>query len=303
LPPAKIRAMLKKANVKGNIEPIIELFSWRNGTFPMQDFTGEKTRIIPHSRISLMRLENMIDHYLCFKEMEEYNPRYKTLGGRFFPLFWDGSSTYILVDLESPDGEILLLETQSDHFLREGYCTFADFIRDAIRANQMGEPLHLSKAPTNAEQLPFVGIRSGDILIQKVEPSSESTLVLRTDFSDDASWQSLCEVLKEGGDDVPVALDFVSDQKFDGLVPTKLGNLLKAQSKKNFAFVIDIITLEKNDHPILVVWLGAKRVQTFRVIPSELGNVDNNLSIANMGFEEFANAVDQDGVFRGFSGS
>jgi hypothetical protein len=28
--------------------------------------------------------------------------------------------------------------------------------------------------------------------------------------------------------------------------------------------------------------------------------VENNLSIANMGFEEFANAVDKDGIFRGF---
>ena len=40
--------------------------------------------------------------------------------------------------------------------------------------------------------------------------------------------------------------------------------------------------------------------RTFRVIPSEIWGVENNLSIANMGFEEFADAVDSDGVFRGF---
>jgi hypothetical protein len=28
--------------------------------------------------------------------------------------------------------------------------------------------------------------------------------------------------------------------------------------------------------------------------------VENNLSVSNMGFEEFADKVDQDGVFRGF---
>jgi hypothetical protein len=29
-------------------------------------------------------------------------------------------------------------------------------------------------------------------------------------------------------------------------------------------------------------------------------SVENNLSLANMDFEEFANAVDVDGLFRGF---
>ena len=40
--------------------------------------------------------------------------------------------------------------------------------------------------------------------------------------------------------------------------------------------------------------------RTFRVIPSEMWSVENNLSIANMDFAEFADAVDEDGVFRGF---
>jgi hypothetical protein len=29
-------------------------------------------------------------------------------------------------------------------------------------------------------------------------------------------------------------------------------------------------------------------------------SVENNLSIGNMDFDEFANAVDKDGIFRGF---
>jgi hypothetical protein len=40
--------------------------------------------------------------------------------------------------------------------------------------------------------------------------------------------------------------------------------------------------------------------RTFRVIPSEAWGVENNLSISNMGFAEFADAVDDRGVFRGF---
>jgi hypothetical protein len=38
----------------------------------------------------------------------------------------------------------------------------------------------------------------------------------------------------------------------------------------------------------------------FRVIPSQMWSVENNLSIANMDFFEFADAVGDDGIFRGF---
>jgi hypothetical protein len=54
------------------------------------------------------------------------------------------------------------------------------------------------------------------------------------------------------------------------------------------------------DLPILVVDLYDDPGRTFRVIPSEMWGVENKLSIANMGFEEFADAVDGDGIFRGF---
>jgi hypothetical protein len=40
--------------------------------------------------------------------------------------------------------------------------------------------------------------------------------------------------------------------------------------------------------------------QEFRAVPSRVQSIENNLSIANMDFEEFAEAVDRDGVFRGF---
>lgn len=40
--------------------------------------------------------------------------------------------------------------------------------------------------------------------------------------------------------------------------------------------------------------------RTFRVISREMWGVENNLSIANMDYYEFADNVDPDGVFRGF---
>jgi hypothetical protein len=35
-------------------------------------------------------------------------------------------------------------------------------------------------------------------------------------------------------------------------------------------------------------------------IPSEIQSIENNLSLANMDFEEFAESADKDGIFRGF---
>ncbi|HEY1683600.1 MAG TPA: hypothetical protein VGG19_02460 [Tepidisphaeraceae bacterium] len=58
--------------------------------------------------------------------------------------------------------------------------------------------------------------------------------------------------------------------------------------------------MRQADHPILVVELSKKRHLTFRVIPEALNEVENNLSMANMDFEEFVDAVDQSRVFRGF---
>lgn len=40
--------------------------------------------------------------------------------------------------------------------------------------------------------------------------------------------------------------------------------------------------------------------RTFRALPSEVNGIESNLSIANMDWEDFAESVDDDGVFRGF---
>jgi len=95
-------------------------------------------------------------------------------------------------------------------------------------------------------------------------------------------------------------VDFVSDPKYDGLTADQLPSLLSEDSPLSFALIIDRTALSHPDHPILVIDLRDEPGRTFRVIPSALWEVENNLSIANMGFDEFANAVDQEGIFRGF---
>jgi hypothetical protein len=50
----------------------------------------------------------------------------------------------------------------------------------------------------------------------------------------------------------------------------------------------------------LVVDLYSDRGRKFRAVPSQVNGIQSNLSIANMDWEEFADNVDEDGIFRGF---
>jgi hypothetical protein len=54
------------------------------------------------------------------------------------------------------------------------------------------------------------------------------------------------------------------------------------------------------EHPLLVVDLLKERGR--RAVASQVPSIDNNLSISNMDFEEFAELVDDAGVFRGIPG-
>jgi hypothetical protein len=66
------------------------------------------------------------------------------------------------------------------------------------------------------------------------------------------------------------------------------------------AFIADVTTFSDAEQPVLVVDLNEQPGRTFRVIPRELWGIENNLSIANMDYDDFAKSADADGVFRGF---
>ena len=131
-------------------------------------------------------------------------------------------------------------------------------------------------------------------------PETENSLVLRTDFSDDDAWESMCAAIRKPVGQFQAYVDCVSDPAFDRLGVEQLRSLLAENSGHTFLFVVDHTALSQPDHPILVVDLYTEPGRTFRVIPSEMWGVENNLSLANMDFVDFAEAVDPDGIFRGF---
>jgi hypothetical protein len=130
-------------------------------------------------------------------------------------------------------------------------------------------------------------------------PETENALVLRTDFSNEASWEDLRRAILEPVGDHSAHVTFVSDPEYDGISKADLLHLLEGTAR-SYLFVVDEKTLADSEFPIIALDLFEDHGRTFRVIPHEMWSVENNLSLGNMDFSEFADAVDDDGVFRGF---
>jgi hypothetical protein len=132
-------------------------------------------------------------------------------------------------------------------------------------------------------------------------PKTDRSLVLRTDFSNDSAWDSICTAIQEISEDgFCASVDCINDPAYDALTVEQLVILAAESETCSFAFLVDQIALTHPDRPILVVDLYEQPGRTFRVIPREMWSVENNLSIANMDYSDFAENVDQDGIFRGF---
>lgn len=80
----------------------------------------------------------------------------------------------------------------------------------------------------------------------------------------------------------------------------RLPRLVPEGSGPTFIFLVDGETLARDGHPVPVVDLFEVRGRTFRVVPSQMWSVENDLSLGNMDREDFAGHLDADGDFRGF---
>jgi uncharacterized protein DUF6924 len=96
---------------------------------------------------------------------------------------------------------------------------------------------------------------------------------------------------------------FVDDPDYRDLDTTQIRDLFGPGSNQSFVIVVDRTAIGHPEHAVLVLDLFDPSSQTFRALPSAVQAIENNLSLSNMDFEEFAGAADEDGVFRGFPSS
>lgn len=132
-------------------------------------------------------------------------------------------------------------------------------------------------------------------------PASSGSLFVRTDFSDDHAWRALCdEAERENAEGFRADVEPVSDPAFGGATWRAVRAAVPDPAHRAAVlFIADGTTFAVPDRPVLVVALREER-EPFRCDPAFAWSVENNLNLANMDWAEFARAVDDDGVFRGF---
>ena len=130
--------------------------------------------------------------------------------------------------------------------------------------------------------------------------TTESAQIVRTDFSDQTAWKRLTAAVREPADPFIFNMEILDDRDHSGATVEQLLAALPEDYPHSFVVVADSVAMSQPDHPLLVIDLMEERGRQFRAIAAQVPSIENNLSIANMGFEEFADAVDESGVFRGF---
>jgi len=133
-------------------------------------------------------------------------------------------------------------------------------------------------------------------------PTTENALLVRTDFSDQSAWERLTATVREPGDIFIFDMEIVDDRANSGATVEQLMGALPEDYPHSFIVVADTAAISQPDQPLLVVDLLEERGRQFRAVAAQIASVDSNLSIANMGFEEFAGMADESGVFRGIPG-
>jgi len=135
-------------------------------------------------------------------------------------------------------------------------------------------------------------------------PKTANAVVIRTDFEDQQAWETICRLIRapvhEGSYTFYAHVEFLEDNGYRNLSVEELLATVPRGYDHTFFFVVDRATISNPDFPILVVDLDESRGRSFRATPSQIQSIENNLSIANMGFEEFAEAADEGDIFRGF---
>ena len=148
-----------------------------------------------------------------------------------------------------------------------------------------------------------------------------AVLVVRTDYGDEAAWQTVAAELTQpwgAGRAYEAVVNLVDDPAWAGATPDEVRAAAGADDEISVVFLADATTMREPHHALLAVRVphgeqdgdgdGPERWAAlrlpFRTEPCVVHDIHANLSIANMDFEEYAAAAreDPEGVLRPFPG-
>jgi hypothetical protein len=143
-------------------------------------------------------------------------------------------------------------------------------------------------------------------------------LVVRTDYRDDQAWQDVVAALVEpwGDRQYEAQVHFINDPAWAEATIDEVLTAVGGDENLSVVFIADRVSMQAEHHPLLAVTTltredciddeGYEQLTEFgcefRAIPAGVHEVYANLSIGNLGFEEFAAWAqdDPEGVFRTF---
>ena len=127
--------------------------------------------------------------------------------------------------------------------------------------------------------------------------------LVRTDFTDDERWSALCAAIETGSEDDPIDepfLEYVPDPGLQGADLHAVQGAFPDPGETGVLYVADAVSCGESFGLVWAIDLLDEPGRSFLIPAAEVHNLDVNLLIANMEFADWADAVDQDGVFRGW---
>ncbi|GAB2651052.1 hypothetical protein GCM10027169_16100 [Gordonia jinhuaensis] len=128
-------------------------------------------------------------------------------------------------------------------------------------------------------------------------PVLDFSVLIRSDFSDDDVWEevreaAVAEVWETPSEPFVADLTVVDDDAFDKVSVNDFVSAAEG-SDHSVVFVADAKTMSDPDHPILAIDTSEEPGATFRVVPSSMWAVQNNVALGNLFFSELAEQARQ----------
>jgi hypothetical protein len=133
-------------------------------------------------------------------------------------------------------------------------------------------------------------------------PLANSPAVLRADFSDDEAWRSLqAAVQQPSPEGFEANVEFIDDPSVEEMDTEALRAAIPSSYSYSFLVIAGRDTFADAARPLLILDLQPGGTDEFRTVPAGVQAIENNLSLANMDFRDFADtARASGGVFTGF---
>jgi len=134
----------------GCIDAVVDWYAWHNGTrhqeIPDGDgiiITLENLALTPESVFCMVDYSRSYNDVVEWKEVGEWNEAIAEVVGRYFPLLWDGGTSWLSVCIDEMKDRhpVGFIDYESDQGFEKAYDSFDEFLLDVLRSNQDGGPL------------------------------------------------------------------------------------------------------------------------------------------------------------------